>query len=132
MENTINVAEILKFGLNGLVFLLAMMSFTLLLNEQKKPNPNADMLCSIKDYMNKNIVLAFLTLILSIVDYNYSAVKQDNEKLSQVIKNNRPYLDGAYKQDVKLDMSGLVEKYSNQEAKDNIVSNPLVSTKSFK
>lgn len=69
MDN-INVIEILRVGLPGLVFLLSVLSFRLLTKEQEKTEPKDKILKSIKQFMYINIVLAILTMIPPIVD-NY-------------------------------------------------------------
>ena len=56
-----DIVEILRLGLPGLVFLLAMFSYRLLSKEQHKPTPNASILKSIKQFMYVNIFLAILT-----------------------------------------------------------------------
>lgn len=66
--DTLNIVEILKIGLPGLVFLLSMFSYRLLAKEQEKEHPKPAMLNSIKRFMNVNIVLAVLTLVSPLVD----------------------------------------------------------------
>lgn len=66
-----NIVEILKVGLPGLVFLLCYMSYRLLSKEQGKNEPNPSMLKSIKAYMLINILLAILTLSAPIIDSRY-------------------------------------------------------------
>ena len=56
-----DIVEILKLGLPGLVFLLSMMSFKLLSGEQQKSAPRPGILKSIKQFMYVNILLAILT-----------------------------------------------------------------------
>lgn len=68
MEN-LNVVEILKIGLPGLVFLLAFLSFNLLSKEQGKSHPRPTLLKAIKCYMYVNIVLAILTMASPIIEY---------------------------------------------------------------
>jgi hypothetical protein len=59
----LNIIEILKLGLPGLVFLLATLSYRLLSEEQDKPQPNPSILKSIRNFMWINVVLAVLTLV---------------------------------------------------------------------
>jgi len=85
-----NIVEILKIGLPGLVFLLSALSFKLLSKEQGKEHPNAGMLNSIKMFMSINVVLAVLTMASPIID-NMLAKKSEFARLetqeaSQVMK----------------------------------------------
>lgn len=70
MEN-INVVDILKLGLSGLVFLLSLLSFYLLTKEQEKNSPGDKMLKSIRHFMYVNIFLAVLTIVAPIVDKHF-------------------------------------------------------------
>jgi len=70
MEN-LNVIEILKVGLPGLVFLLSVLSFKLLTREQLKNSPSLIMLKSIKHFMYINIFLAVLTAGAPFIEKNY-------------------------------------------------------------
>lgn len=56
-----DIVEILKLGLPGLVFLLALLSYRLLAKEQQKDKPDRTILKYIKSYMYVNILLAILT-----------------------------------------------------------------------
>ena len=67
MEN-LNIIEILKLGLPGLVFLLSVLSYRLLTKEQDKKSPSQPILRSIKQYMYVNIFLAVLTLSGPIIE----------------------------------------------------------------
>jgi hypothetical protein len=67
MEN-LNVIEILKVGLPGLVFLLALLSFNLLSKEQEKDHPRPSLLKAIRSFMYFNLALAALTLASPIMD----------------------------------------------------------------
>jgi hypothetical protein len=67
MEN-LNVVEILKIGLPGLVFLLSALSFKLLSQEQAKEHPRTNILNSIKLFMFINVLLAVLTLASPLID----------------------------------------------------------------
>jgi hypothetical protein len=64
----INIVDILKLGLPGLVFLLSLLSFYLLTKEQEKTSPSLRMLKSIRQFMCVNILLAVLTLAAPIID----------------------------------------------------------------
>ena len=66
--DVLDVVEILRFGLPGLVFLLSMMSFRLLSKEQTKPEPDPNILKSIKQFMYVNIFLAVLTILAPLLD----------------------------------------------------------------
>lgn len=68
MENW-NITEILKLGLPGLVFLLSMLSYNLLSNEQKKEHPKSCILNLINNFMYINVLLAVLTLVSPIIDH---------------------------------------------------------------
>ncbi len=67
MEN-LNIIEILKVGLPGLVFLLALLSFNLLSKEGARDHPRPSLLKAIRNFMYVNIVLATLTLAAPILD----------------------------------------------------------------
>lgn len=64
----LNIIEILKLGLPGLVFLLSLLSYFLLRKEQERTTPNDKNLNAIRHFMNLNILLAALTLSASIFD----------------------------------------------------------------
>jgi hypothetical protein len=68
MIKDLNVVEILKVGLPGLVFLLSFLSYRLLSKEQNKAKPDGLMLRSIKFYMYINIAFALSTLASPIID----------------------------------------------------------------
>ena len=70
MDN-LNIIEILKLGLPGLVFLLSLLSFRLLTKEQDKKSPSQPILRTIRQYMYLNIFLALLTLGGSIIEDEY-------------------------------------------------------------
>lgn len=67
MDN-INIIDILKLGLPGLVFLLSLLSYHLLTKEQARDAPNDKMLSSIKQFMYVTIFLAILTMVAPLVD----------------------------------------------------------------
>jgi hypothetical protein len=67
MEN-LNIIEILKVGLPGLVFLLALLSFNLLSKEGARDHPRLSLLKAIRNFMYVNIVLATLTLASPMLD----------------------------------------------------------------
>lgn len=67
----LNIVEILKLGLPGLVFLLSTLSYRLLSKEQEKKHPAPDMLSSIRNFMYINVTLAILTLISPIIDNTF-------------------------------------------------------------
>ncbi len=56
-----DIIEILKLGLPGLVFLLSLLSFKLLSQETQKKSPKPSVLFSIRHYMYGNLALAILT-----------------------------------------------------------------------
>jgi len=66
--DNLDVVSILKIGLPGLVFLLSLLSYHLLTNEQEKASPSDRMLKSIKQFMFINILLAVLTVAAPVVD----------------------------------------------------------------
>jgi len=68
-----DIIEILKLGLPGLVFLLSLLSYRLLTKEQDKKNPSQLILRSIKQYMYLNIFLAILTMSGSIIEEEFFA-----------------------------------------------------------
>lgn len=67
----LNILEILKLGLPGLVFMLSLFSYRLLSQEQKKNDPSNQILKSIKCYMYVNILLAILTISAPLIESNY-------------------------------------------------------------
>ncbi len=67
MEN-LNVVEILKMGLPGLVLLLSVLSYRLLSNEQSKQKPSDVVLRSIKQFMYLNFIFAGLTVAAPLVE----------------------------------------------------------------
>ena len=67
-----DIIEILKLGLPGLVFLLSLLSYRLLSMEQKKHEPSQAILQSIRQYMNVNIFLAVLTVAAPVADSLYT------------------------------------------------------------
>lgn len=89
----INVIEILKLGLPGLAFLLSLLSYHLLTKEQSNPQPNGNILVSIRHFMYVNIFLAVLTMAAPIIEKNYLrstepdiynvAAKADGENLGR-------------------------------------------------
>ena len=66
-----DIIEILKLGLPGLVFLLSLLSYRLLTKEQNKKSPSQLILKSIKQYMYLNIFLAILTVSGSIIEEEF-------------------------------------------------------------
>ena len=63
-----DIVQILKLGLPGLVFLLSLLSYRLLTKEQDKKSPSQLILKSIKQYMYLNIFLAVLTVSGSYIE----------------------------------------------------------------
>lgn len=70
IEN-LNILEILKIGLPGLVFLLSILSYRLLSKEEEKEHPHIGVLHLIRNFMYINVILAVLTLIPPIIDYYF-------------------------------------------------------------
>jgi len=67
-----DIVEILKIGLPGLVFLLCLLSYKLLSKEQQKTDPSPVILQSIKHYMYVNILLAVLTVAAPLLESTYA------------------------------------------------------------
>lgn len=67
MFDNINIIEILKLGLPGLVFILAFLSYQLLKREQARAEPSIPILKSIRQYMYLSIFLAVLTIIAPLI-----------------------------------------------------------------
>jgi hypothetical protein len=63
------VVNILKVGLPGLVFLLSLLSYKLLNQEQSKKSPSAIMLKYIEHFMYVSILLAILTIVAPLIEY---------------------------------------------------------------
>ena len=74
----LNIIEILKLGLPGIVFILSLLSYRLLSQEQKKKDPSYPILSSIRCYMYVNILLAFLTALGPFVEANYTILNKKN------------------------------------------------------
>ena len=68
-----DIIEILKLGLPGLVFLLSLLSYRLLTKEQDKKSPSQLILRSIRQYMYLNIFLAVLTVSGSLIENEFFA-----------------------------------------------------------
>ena len=64
----LNIIDILKVGLPGLVFLLSLFSYRLLSAETKNEKTDMNVLSAIKQYMYLNIVFALLTVAAPIID----------------------------------------------------------------
>lgn len=73
-----NILEILKLGLPGLVFLLAVISYRLLTKEQQKENPCPNVLKVIKLFLYINVVLVSLTIASSYLDKNTNFIDLRN------------------------------------------------------
>jgi hypothetical protein len=65
---SLNIVEILKLGLPGVVFLLSLFAYRLLHQEQKQKEPREKILRSIKQFMFLNVLFAVLTLIAPVID----------------------------------------------------------------
>lgn len=76
--DNLNIVEILKLGLPGIVFMLSLLSFRLLSQEQKKKDPSHPILNSIKCYMKINILLAILTASAPFVEANFLIYDKEN------------------------------------------------------
>jgi hypothetical protein len=66
-----NVIEILKLGLPGLVFLMSVLTYRLIAQEQKKEQPNTEVIKLIKHFRNTSLVFAVLTMASPVVDYYF-------------------------------------------------------------
>jgi len=73
-----DVIEILKFGLPGLVFLLSLLSFRLIQQEQKKNQRDDNMLKTIERYQSRCLWFALLTVAAPLVDKFFD---QGNESM---------------------------------------------------
>jgi hypothetical protein len=76
--DNLNILEILKLGLPGIVFILSLLSYRLLSQEQKKKDPSYPILRSIRCYMYVNILLAFLTALGPFIEANYTILSKNN------------------------------------------------------
>jgi len=72
-----DIVEILKLGLPGLVFLLSMFSYRLLAREQHRDKPSTPILKSIRHYMYLNILLAILTASAPLIENQFSPLGND-------------------------------------------------------
>lgn len=77
MDN-LNILQILQTGLPGLVFLLSLLSYRLLSQEQGQPNPNKRVLNSICRFMYINVLLAVLTVSSPILESYLATPKSDS------------------------------------------------------
>ncbi len=87
-----DIVEVLKVGLPGLVFLLSLLSYRLLAREQVKKPPNIDILKSIKHFMYVNIVLAIITVAAPIFD-KYVIPNKTSNKYSVEARISNDNLD---------------------------------------
>jgi hypothetical protein len=71
VEN-LNVVDILKMGLPGLVLLLSVLSYRLLANEQGNEHPRDGVLKSIKQFMYLNLVFAVLTIAAPLAEGKFA------------------------------------------------------------
>ncbi len=104
MEN-LNVLEILKLGLPGLVFLMSVLTYRLIEKEQKKEKPNSEVIRLIRHYRDTSLVFALLTMFPPVIEKYFLAEKEhykqipisasvDNGDLeygSAKVCNNAPY-----------------------------------------
>jgi hypothetical protein len=74
----LNIIEILKLGLPGIVFILSLLSYRLLSQEQKKKDPSYPILRSIRCYMYVNILLALLTAFGPFIEAKYTILSKNN------------------------------------------------------
>ena len=65
----LNVVEILKVGLPGLVFLLSMLTFQLIAKVARGGHLDRSLVGTIRTFMYVNVALAVLTLAASVLDY---------------------------------------------------------------
>jgi len=85
MEN-LNIIEILKLGLTGLVFLLALLSFKLLSQEQNSKNePREIIIKTINRFMTMSIILTLLVGSFSLFDI--SKKSKQTEKTNLVLRD---------------------------------------------
>ena len=92
MEN-LDVLKILQTGLPGLVFLLSVLSFRLLSQEQAKDKPNDKVLTSICRFMYINVALAVLTMSSPIIDNFLSEPSVVDKSFETVVKTGNDELE---------------------------------------
>lgn len=80
MEN-INVLEILKLGLPGLVFLMSVLTYRLIEKEQSKEKPNSEVIHLIKHFRNTSLVFAVLTMFPPIIEHYFFNEKQPYKQI---------------------------------------------------
>jgi len=80
----LDIISILKLGLPGLVFLLMLMSFKLITNEQQKDKPNLTILKVIRTFVYVNVFLAILTIAAPILERYYPENAQVSGALSSM------------------------------------------------
>lgn len=66
LKMNLQIVEILKIGLSGFCFLMALLGYFLLLREQKANPPRRLMLISINDYIKKTIILGVVVGVVTI------------------------------------------------------------------
>lgn len=93
--NEINPAQILSFGVIGLGFLLALLSFWLLQKEQGKKTPNARILKSIYIYMIFSFFLCSLGLASEILRDPHSQESNKKETFRQILDRKRAEIASA-------------------------------------
>jgi hypothetical protein len=80
MDN-INVLEILKLGLPGLVFLMSVLTYRLIEKEQKKEQPNSEVIRLIKHFRNTSLVFAILTMFPPVLEHYFFTEKKQYEQI---------------------------------------------------
>jgi len=74
-----DIVEILRVGLPGLVFLLSLLSYRLLAKEQNKKEASVNILKGIKHFMHVNILLAILTISAPIAESFFNETPSGNK-----------------------------------------------------
>lgn len=92
--DNLNILEILKLGLPGLVFMLSLLSYRLLSQEQKKEDPSRPILNSIKCYMYVNILLAILTASAPFIEANFLISNKENVYSVEAMLSKTPLDSG--------------------------------------
>ena len=83
-----DIVEILKIGLPGLVFLLSLLSYRLLAKEQNKKEASVNILTNIKHFMHVNIFLAILTVSAPIAESFYDEKNSGNTFSAEARKSD--------------------------------------------
>lgn len=91
--SSLPIVDILKVGFSGFIFLMALLVFYLLRNEQSKKKPNLQLLQYITKFMKYIVVLGILVAVMSIIE-NITPPILKKKFDTKVINHCREELEG--------------------------------------